>query len=83
MLKYLPSYIATFNFLDSLIRRQLVITLDDIIFIMLHIMTRHVALQLPKQEVLSPAKYNSTPPTDEKKEGIDGNKDDQNTGEED
>ena len=50
---------------------------------MLHIMTRHVALQLPKQEVLSPAKYNSTPPTDEKKEGIDGNKDDQNTGEED
>ena len=59
-------------------------TLDDVIFIMLHIMTRHVARQLPKQEVLSSAKYNSPLPVDEKNEaGSEDKKDDKIIGEAD
>ena len=61
VLYYLPFYIGVSCFADSLIRRQLVITLDDIIFIALHIMTWHVSIKTPKQELFT-AISTATPP---------------------
>ena len=61
VLYYLPFYIGVSSFADQLIRRLLVITLDDVIFIALHIMTWHVSLKTPKQELFT-AISTATPP---------------------
>ena len=50
VLKQFPAFIAIMSTADWLIRRQLVLTLDDCIFVMLYIVVRHIDSQLPQED---------------------------------
>ena len=54
VLKKFPYYIASLYTFDQIIRRQLVLTLDDVIFAAIYGMICQVELQLPQPEYLSP-----------------------------
>lgn len=54
ILKNFPYYIACLHTFDQLIRRQLVLTLDDIIFALIYCMICQVELQMPQPVYLTP-----------------------------
>jgi hypothetical protein len=54
ILKSFPYYIACLHTFDQIIRRQLVLTLDDIIFALIYCMVCQVELQLPQPDYLTP-----------------------------
>lgn len=68
LLKNLPFYIGTGHTLELLIRRQLVCTLDDLLYLLMYTMTCHVDLQMPSEEESVPKLLNVLAATSKKME---------------